>query len=87
MSIQTMFPLFGITLFILTFSFVSGKVYDRCELARELKYVHDAPSEQLATWVCIAEHESQYKTDAVGHLGEKGSADHGIFQVLIFFFF
>lgn len=62
-------------------AFVVGKVYERCELAKELKEVHGAPSNQLATWVCIARHESEFRTYAVGHMGEKGSADHGIFQV------
>lgn len=60
----------------------SGKVYERCELARELRDVHEAASHQLATWVCIAEHESQYNTSAVGHLSGDGSGDHGIFQVI-----
>lgn len=32
---------------------------------------------QVATWVCIARHESEYNTAAVNH----GSGDHGLFQI------
>ncbi|KAK6627436.1 hypothetical protein RUM44_009913 [Polyplax serrata] len=68
-------------LMLSSFAYVTAKVYERCELANELKTVHRAPLHQLATWVCIARYESEFKTDAVGHLGEKGTADHGIFQI------
>lgn len=57
------------------------KIYGRCELARELYYVHRVPFEQIATWVCIAEHESNLNTAAVGHLNHDGSLDHGLFQI------
>lgn len=52
-----------------------NRIYDRCELARELWYVHQLPADQIATWVCIAKHESNYNTSAVG------SGDHGLFQI------
>lgn len=57
------------------------KIYERCELARELLYVHDLPFEQIATWVCIAKYESNFNTSAVGHANADGSLDHGIFQI------
>lgn len=57
------------------------KIYDRCELARELKYVHNLPDDQLAVWVCIAQHESNFNTSAVGRLNRDGSGDHGLFQI------
>lgn len=57
------------------------KVYERCELARELKEVHSIPEDQIATWVCIAKHESEFNTSAVGHLNADGSGDHGLFQI------
>lgn len=57
------------------------KIYERCELARELYYVHDIPFDQIAKWVCIAKYESNYNTSAVGHLSVDGSGDHGIFQI------
>lgn len=58
-----------------------GKVYDRCELARELRYQHDIPLEQIHTWVCIAKHESSFRTSAIGRLNTDGSTDHGLFQI------
>ncbi|KAG5893045.1 hypothetical protein JTB14_014825 [Gonioctena quinquepunctata] len=53
------------------------KVYNRCELARELLDVHKFPAEQISKWVCIVEHESSYDTAA----NNKGSGDHGLFQI------
>ncbi|KAM7358335.1 uncharacterized protein ACRADG_003347 isoform 2-T2 [Cochliomyia hominivorax] len=35
----------------------------------------------ISTWVCIAEHESQFNTAAIGRLNTDGSADHGLFQI------
>ena len=58
-----------------------GKVYERCELARELRDVHKLPEDEVPTWVCIARHESEYNTSAVGHLAGDGSGDHGLFQI------
>jgi hypothetical protein len=56
-------------------------VYDRCSLARELSHPrHRIPPADIATWVCIARHESDYNTSAVGHL-DGASGDHGIFQI------
>ncbi|KAH8402838.1 hypothetical protein KR222_002259, partial [Zaprionus bogoriensis] len=59
----------------------AGKVYTRCELAQELHFSHKFPMQELATWVCIAEHESRLDTAAVGRLNADGSEDHGIFQI------
>jgi hypothetical protein len=56
-------------------------VYERCELARELKDVHNISEDQIATWVCIAKHESEFNTSAVGHMNSDGSGDHGLFQI------
>jgi lysozyme C len=58
-----------------------GKVYERCELAQELRYKHKIPMEQVATWVCIAKHESGFNTSAIGRLNADGSEDHGLFQI------
>ncbi|XP_021915816.1 lysozyme S-like, partial [Zootermopsis nevadensis] len=57
------------------------KVYERCELARELKEIHNISEEQIPTWVCIAQHESDFNTSAVGHVNGDGSGDHGLFQI------
>lgn len=58
-----------------------GKVYERCELAQELRFKHKIPLEQIATWVCIAKHESNFDTSAIGRLNLDGSEDHGLFQI------
>lgn len=57
------------------------KIYERCELAKELYFEHKLPFEQIATWVCIAKHESNFNTSAVGRLNFDGSGDHGLFQI------
>ncbi|XP_052122719.1 lysozyme 2-like isoform X3 [Frankliniella occidentalis] len=56
-------------------------VYDRCELARELRYTHGISRSDIPTWVCIAWEESKYDTQAIGRMNSDGSADHGIFQI------
>ncbi len=58
-----------------------GKVYNRCELAQELRYKFKIPMESVATWVCIAQHESNFNTSAIGRLNWDGSEDHGLFQI------
>lgn len=58
-----------------------GKVYDRCELARELHYQHHVEPDQIATWVCIAKYESSFNTSSIGRLNYDGSEDHGLFQI------
>ncbi|XP_071452927.1 lysozyme C, milk isozyme-like [Hetaerina americana] len=57
------------------------QVFERCELARELKERHKIPAKELATWVCIARYESEFNSSAVGRLNGDGSEDHGIFQI------
>lgn len=59
------------------FAIVQGKIYDPCELARELEFVYKLPKNEIATWVCIAKHESLFNTSAVN----PGSGDHGLFQI------
>lgn len=57
-----------------------GKVYNRCELARELIYTHRISVAEAALWVCIAYNESSLNSAAVGRLNRDGSSDHGLFQ-------
>ena len=59
----------------------TSKIYERCELAKELRYIHNIPMEQVSTWICIAKHESNFNTSAVGRLNWDGSGDHGLFQI------
>lgn len=58
-----------------------GKIYERCELARELRYKHNIPLEQIHTWICIVQRESNFDTSAIGRLNADGSTDHGLFQI------
>lgn len=37
----------------------------------------DVPEEEIPTWVCIVQHESNYDTTAMN----PGSGDHGLFQI------
>ncbi|XP_025836999.1 uncharacterized protein LOC112906652 [Agrilus planipennis] len=74
MSFQARCALYLISIVVCT---IEAKVFERCELARELHGIHDIPIDQLATWVCIAYHESRYDTAA----RNPGSGDHGIFQI------
>nr|AAL17868.1 lysozyme precursor [Ornithodoros moubata] len=60
---------------------VEGKVYDRCSLASELRWKYNLPKDQIADWVCIAEHESSFNTAALGRPNSDGSQDHGLFQI------
>lgn len=57
-----------------------GKIYQRCELANELRYKYNFPLEQIATWICIVQRESNFDTAAVGRLNADGSVDNGLFQ-------
>lgn len=55
---------------------VGARVYDKCELARDLTQL-GVQREDLATWVCIAYHES--RLDTAAH--NPGSGDHGLLQI------
>lgn len=59
-----------------------GKIYDKCELARELRYTHRFPADQVNTWICIIENESEFNTSAVGAFNKDGSPNIGIFYFL-----
>ncbi|CAG0886937.1 unnamed protein product [Darwinula stevensoni] len=58
-----------------------GKIYERCELAREFHYTHGLDRNGLGNWVCLAYYESSYNTNAVGGPNGNGSYDYGIFQI------
>lgn len=75
------FPTAASTIAITPFTGKQGKIYNRCELANELLVKYKIPKEQLHTWLCIAKHESNFDTSAVGRLNADGSGDHGLFQV------
>lgn len=60
-----------------------GKFYDRCGLAKELRFKYNLPLDQIHTWVCIAQRESSFSTSVIGRLNADGSGDHGLFQVIV----
>ncbi|XP_060528310.1 uncharacterized protein LOC132703201 [Cylas formicarius] len=62
--------------FVLNVSSTSAKVYSNCEFARTM-LEKGVPRDQLATWTCIAYHESRFNTKAIN--GNTG--DYGILQI------
>uniref|UniRef100_A0A8C2N5X8 lysozyme n=1 Tax=Cricetulus griseus TaxID=10029 RepID=A0A8C2N5X8_CRIGR len=69
--------------FLLLSVTVQAKVYERCEFARTLKS-HGMDSYRgisLANWVCLAQHESNYNTQATNYNRKDQSTDYGIFQI------
>ncbi|OQR72473.1 hypothetical protein BIW11_10357, partial [Tropilaelaps mercedesae] len=76
----------GVTLSLSAFFFtlaglVNAKIYDRCELARELHDRFKFSKRDLDKWLCLAYWESRFDTRAY-HKGRfDGSGDHGIFQI------
>ncbi|KAK7086826.1 hypothetical protein SK128_021091 [Halocaridina rubra] len=60
---------------------VSAKVYSKCGLAQELENVYRLPRSEIKNWVCIAEFESSFNTQAINTHTVDGSTDYGIFQI------
>lgn len=58
-----------------------GKIYTRCELAKELYEKYDVEWEQLPTFVCIASQESGFSTSDIKVSNFDGSTSYGIFQI------
>lgn len=57
------------------------KVFDQCDLARELYMTHGLSMDMVANLVCIANHESHFNSSAIGRRNEDGSLDYGMFQI------
>ncbi|XP_019496048.1 PREDICTED: lysozyme C [Hipposideros armiger] len=62
---------------------VQGKVFERCELARALKRMgmDGFKGISLPNWVCLAQWESSYNTQATNYNPGSKSTDYGIFQI------
>lgn len=71
------FTLFLTVLPVVLVNVAKAKIYDRCQLAKDLQYKYEFPNEQISTWICIVQHESLFNTSAMNH----GSGDHGLFQI------
>ncbi|KAI8501643.1 lysozyme c-1-like [Branchiostoma floridae x Branchiostoma belcheri] len=59
----------------------NAKTYGHCELARELVSRGLTSRSQAGEWVCLVQHESSFRTGALGGPNPDGSYDHGIFQI------
>ncbi|KAF2357138.1 ECSIT protein [Trinorchestia longiramus] len=68
-------------LLALTAGQVLGKIFDKCELAFLLEMKHDMPRSDVKHWVCTAEFESTFNTEAVNKFNWDGSRDYGLFQL------
>uniref|UniRef100_A0A6I8PGY6 lysozyme n=1 Tax=Ornithorhynchus anatinus TaxID=9258 RepID=A0A6I8PGY6_ORNAN len=75
-------PLFVLGLLVLPF-LAHGKVFERCELARLLKRMgmDGYRGVSLPNWVCLANWESSFNTNAKNYNPGDGSTDYGIFQI------
>lgn len=69
-----------IIIMVLSISVGMGKIYERCELARELYKVHKFPQEQIAKWVCIVSETSKFDTSIDGRISDR-IHEHGIFKL------
>ncbi|KAL7643343.1 UNVERIFIED_CONTAM: hypothetical protein RMT77_006635 [Armadillidium vulgare] len=58
-----------------------GKIYKKCELAKQLKYKYRLPKDDIKNWVCIAQYESGFNTAALNKFNSNGSKDYGLFQI------
>nr|AIZ72682.1 c-type lysozyme 4 [Harmonia axyridis] len=67
--------LFGFTLCVCLFG-SEARIYGRCEFARALANL-GVPRNQIPTWTCIAQKESNFDTAARNW----SSGDHGILQI------
>ncbi|XP_055942604.1 lysozyme C-1-like [Argiope bruennichi] len=70
-------------LLLISFSLlmVQGKVYDRCELGRELYEKYHFPLTDIPRWLCVVHWESAFNTNAVNKGATPNSLDYGIFQI------
>ncbi|XP_068223066.1 lysozyme C-like [Palaemon carinicauda] len=58
-----------------------AKRFEKCELATVLENKHKMPREEVKNWVCIAQYESTFNTEAINHANWDGSKDYGLFQL------
>ncbi|CAG0918835.1 unnamed protein product [Notodromas monacha] len=58
-----------------------AKEFERCELARTLRYTFGFDRETLGDWVCLVRWESSFDTSKKGGPNSNGSFDHGLFQI------
>ncbi|GAB6022474.1 hypothetical protein CHUAL_006584 [Chamberlinius hualienensis] len=65
---------------LLAVTSIQGKVFTRCQLAKEL--INDGfAKNEINDWVCLVESESSRNTAAIGPPNLDGSQDYGLFQI------
>nr|ABZ80664.1 c-type lysozyme [Sitophilus zeamais] len=64
-------------LLLLLLAVCHGKIYSRCDFAKEMKKSGVKSLAQLGTWTCIAKHESGFNTNAIN----RKTGDYGILQI------
>ncbi|XP_035212944.1 lysozyme C-like [Stegodyphus dumicola] len=65
----------------LLFVLAESKVFDRCELGRELYEKFSFPLEDISKWLCLVHWESGFDTTAVNKGATENSLDYGLFQI------
>ncbi|GJQ79421.1 putative alpha-lactalbumin/lysozyme C [Trypoxylus dichotomus] len=65
-----------VVLVLMLVTYVHCKVFNNCELARELLN-YGLPKHEIGTWVCIAFKESSYRTNVINY----SSNCYGLFQI------
>ncbi|XP_042230734.1 lysozyme C-like [Homarus americanus] len=58
-----------------------AKRFEKCELATVLENKHNMSRDDIKNWVCIAEFESTFNTEAINTINWDGSYDYGLFQL------
>nr|AYP74900.1 lysozyme [Neocaridina davidi] len=59
----------------------SAKIFEKCELAKLLEDKHSMSREDVKNWVCVAQYESTFNTEAINQANWDGSKDYGLFQL------
>ncbi|KAK4296780.1 hypothetical protein Pmani_030753 [Petrolisthes manimaculis] len=68
-------------LLVLVVGLAHAKIFDKCELAHVLQKTYGMSKEEVKSWVCIAQYESTFNTEAINHSNWDGSKDYGLFQL------
>lgn len=61
-------------------NFPQAKQFEMCDVAQQLTQ-NQIPVEDVNTWLCIMEHESNYSTASLSEAYSDNSREHGIFRI------
>lgn len=76
---KSKYTIFAFCLLLLLIG-VEGKIFRKCELVNTLVR-NGVPRNQIANWVCLAKHESNFNSRIKSRMNRNRSFDHGIFQI------